>query len=209
MTNDYDRALGIMRKLRPDTRCVVSHPDAGGQCEEPAVITVWSLPFCELHGAEVEESARAEFVENTEMELEVLVDAEKARPETNWALVRALEWAEVPGRGVGAVRSHTEAIRAAYPPVEGRLDPDTLRYDYGDPDSEESSGDDPPPDWWAEAHRITTKAMRLAHESGLAGLLKDLELVRERAATQVVQAEADLERRWGTPRRAAREAARE
>ncbi len=51
-----------------------------------------------------------------------------------------------------------------------------------------------------------TKAMRMAHERGLAGLLKDLEYVRERAAAQVIQAEADLERRWAAPRRAAREA---
>ncbi len=46
--------------------------------------------------------------------------------------------------------------------------------------------------------------MRAAYERGLAGLLKDLEYVRERAAAQVIQAEADLERRRLAPRLAAK-----
>ncbi len=81
------------------------------------------------------------------MELEILVDAEKARPAANWALVHALEWAEVPGRGVGAVRSNTEAITAAYPPAKGRVHPDTLLYGYGDPNSDEPGDGDRPADW--------------------------------------------------------------
>ncbi len=83
---------------------------------------------------------------------------------------------------MGAVRSNTEAITAAYPPAKGRVHPDTLLYGYGDPNSDEPGDGDGPADWWNEAHWVMTKAMRAAHERGLAGLLKDLEYVRERAA---------------------------
>lgn len=202
--DQLDAALGIMRRVRSGNRCVVSHPDAGGQCEREAAMTVWTLSFCELHGREAELSAVEEFVEDVETELEVLIDAEKARPQPNLALVRALEWAEVPGRGGGAVEHHTEALRVAYPPVEGRIHPDTLIYDYGDPTGDELRDGDGPHDWWNEAHWVATRAMRMAHDRGLAGLLKDLEYVRERAAAQIVQAEEDLKRRWLFPRLAAK-----
>ncbi len=40
--------------------CVVRHPDAGGQCERPAVMEVYGLNFCELHGAEAKAGALEE-----------------------------------------------------------------------------------------------------------------------------------------------------
>ncbi len=54
MTNDQDYGLGIMHNVRPGNRCVVSHPDAGGQCERTATMAVWNLLFCEVHGQEAE-----------------------------------------------------------------------------------------------------------------------------------------------------------
>jgi hypothetical protein len=167
-------------------------------------MTVWSLAFCELHGAEAEESAYDEIMEDTEMALESIIATEKDRFHSNDLLVRALEWTEIPGRGVGATRSRVNAIREAFPPVEGRIDPDILAYDYGDPSDDEPGGFDNPHDWWNDAHWLMTKAMRLAHNKGLAALLKDLELVRERAAAQVMQAEEDMVQRWIAPHLAAK-----
>src|SRR4051812_29475743 len=40
--------------------CVVRHPDAGGQCQRDAVMAVYRLCFCEIHGAEVKAGALEE-----------------------------------------------------------------------------------------------------------------------------------------------------
>ena len=40
--------------------CMVRHPDAGGQCERPAVIEVYRLHFCEVHRAEAKAGALEE-----------------------------------------------------------------------------------------------------------------------------------------------------
>lgn len=40
-----EEALGIAREWRGKGSCVVSHPDAGGQCERPVARMVWNLLF--------------------------------------------------------------------------------------------------------------------------------------------------------------------
>src|SRR4051812_237657 len=96
---------------------------------------------------------------------------------------------------------HQEALRAAYPPLEGHTDPDTLAFDYED----DCAGT--PVDWWWESHWLLCKFMRQTQERGVSELIKMLEPLRERAAAQVVfLAEDDYERRWVAPRRAKREA---
>jgi hypothetical protein len=87
-----DRALGIMRALaNEDQRCVVSHPDAGGPCAEPAIGTVWNLCFCRAHFAEAEAAALQEILEDDERQLELLAGLENERHHTNPILARFLE----------------------------------------------------------------------------------------------------------------------
>lgn len=179
--------------------CVVSHPDAGGECHEPAVLEVWSLPFCARHGAEAKAGALEELAEDAENVLGTLVEAERARHATNLDLVRVLERAEIPGlalRDLG--QTHDQALREAYPPLIGRVDSETTRYEY----DWEGPG---PYDWWTQTRGLLCKFMRQAHDGHHPELVEMLEPLRERAAAQQVHAEDDYERRFLAPERRKRE----
>src|SRR3954452_18615350 len=79
-----DRALGIMRALaNEDQWCVVSHPDAGGPCQEPAIGTVWNLCFCRAHFVDAEAAALGEIYEDAERALGLFAGMENERHHTN------------------------------------------------------------------------------------------------------------------------------
>lgn len=204
--NEMERALGIARGFDGGEEiCVVSHPDAGGPCGRPATGLVWELPFCGVHGAEAEAAALAELTEDAEIELDAIRGAEDQRPGSNPVVLDILE--EVAGPNsrarAGHERDHDNALRAAYPPLEGRADPTVTSFDY----ETEYSGAGPV-EWWAETRYLLCRFLREAHDAkGLSDLVGMLEPLRERASTQLVHAEDDYERRYVTPRRAAREAA--
>src|SRR4051794_26355752 len=131
-----ERALGIHR-YGGGERCVVSHPDAGGPCGEPAAMLVWELPFCAVHGAEAEAGALQEIFEDAEKALRGSADMENERHHTNRVLARFLEDGLLSTPSVAGMRSryddvHQEALRKAYKAVEGRIDPDILAFDYED-----------------------------------------------------------------------------
>jgi hypothetical protein len=189
-----------------DQRCVVSHPDAGGPCGEPAIGTVWNLCFCRAHFAEAEAAALEEIYEDAERALELLASLENERHLTNRVLACLLE--ERSGECLDTATTkmrrrhegdHKEALRQTFPIVEGRIDPDTLAFDY-----ERDYAEICPVDWWWESHWLLTRFMRLSQERGCSELIKMLEPLRERAAAQILQAERDLEERWTAPRRAKR-----
>ncbi len=201
MENVMERALGIARGwCGGGEDCVVSHPDAGGPCGRPGTGMVWNLPFCEVHGREAEAAALEELAEDAEMALQGLEDAEKERAESNPAVVRALRDVQVTVTAASDGYEHTqdEALRTAYPSIEGRIAPDTLAFDY----EAEYSGDGPV-DWWADTRYLLCRFMREAQGKGLPELVRELEPLRERASAQRVQAEDDLEGRWITPKRRA------
>ncbi len=168
--------------------CVVSHPDAGGQCPRPAIGEVWSLPFCKVHAREAELAAMEEVSEMVENELSTLIGAEKQRFDTTWDLVQALGSADVPylGSSVEDLEAYDAAVLEAYPPedLERNTDADTLAFDY-----ERECPGDCPVDWWSEAHNLLCRFMRQAADRGLAVLLDDLEPLRERAIVQRVLAQ--------------------
>ncbi len=59
MTNERE----LVREPVDDERelpCFVRHPDAGGQCWRPAVMQVYGLGFCEVHGPEAKLGAMSE-----------------------------------------------------------------------------------------------------------------------------------------------------
>lgn len=139
------------------------------------------------------------------MQLEALLSAEDARSGSNKLLVHVLAQAETFASSVRAEheRDQDEALRAAYPPLEGRIDPDTLVFNY-----ERDYAGDGPVDWWSEGRYLMSRFMRQAHEGGLPELVRGLEVLRERASAQLVQAEEDYDRRYVKPRVRAREAER-
>lgn len=60
-------AEGLVQELtgwERDLLCFVRHEDAGGLCERNAVVKIYGLNFCELHGAEVRMGALEELYED-------------------------------------------------------------------------------------------------------------------------------------------------
>ncbi|MDP9487452.1 MAG: hypothetical protein M3Q49_16990 [Actinomycetota bacterium] len=177
--------------------CVVSYPEP---CGREAVGEVWSMPFCEAHGTEAALAARIEAHEDAEREFDALIKAEGERITRNFLIIAALRELSVPGPGadLDAHDAHDRAILAAYPLDESLTDPDTLAFDYGEPDAG-------PRDWWCEAREMALGWMREAYEAGQSPLLAALEPLRERCTVQQELARLDMERRYIEPRRAERE----
>jgi len=51
--------------------CIVRHEDAGGKCERPAVMELYGLPFCVVHGAGVKSGCLEELYLDAEGFLEL------------------------------------------------------------------------------------------------------------------------------------------
>ncbi|MDP9486458.1 MAG: hypothetical protein M3Q49_11880 [Actinomycetota bacterium] len=177
--------------------CVVTYPERCGWVAEGEV---WGLPFCRTHGEEAVLAAKIEAHEDAEREFQALTNAEGERITRNFLIIAALRELRVPGGGADLEthEAHDHAILAAYPLDESLTDPDTLAFDYGEPDAG-------PHDWWCEARETVVRWMREAYEAGQSPLLDALEPIRERATVQQELAHDDMERRWAAPRRAARE----
>jgi hypothetical protein len=160
-----------------------------------------------MHGKEAELAAREEMATDLEGIFTGLVALESERHDRNETAVEIIAgFASAHGLDFDTL-AHEEAMLAAYSPEElaANTDPDTLRYDY----ERGFASEDGPHDWWSGAQLMACRFMRQAHDRGLAGLLRELEYVRERATVQRVLAKRDLHRRWTEPRRATREAAKQ
>ena len=148
--------------------CVAAYPRP---CGEAAVGEGWDLPFCERHWREAEMAARDELSYAVGSELDILIGAEKERPDRNAAVVVALFEAAVPAWGLEERDRYREAQASAFP-VEGRddlTDPNTLGFDY------DRHGDDVPREWWEDARTLLLRFLRQAGDKGLPGLVLDLE----------------------------------
>jgi hypothetical protein len=178
--------------------CIVSHPDAGGPCQREAIGEVWSLPFCASHGREAELAAQDEMASSLEGIFTGLVALERDRHDPNEIALRIIKEAasEAAPSEAADIPAHEAAIATAYPPeeLEANTDPETLRYDY------EQMGMDNPHDWWCEAQIMACRFMRQAHDQGLAGVVRDLEYVRERATVQRLLASRYMDRQYGPAR---------
>ncbi|MDP9437369.1 MAG: hypothetical protein M3P49_01250 [Actinomycetota bacterium] len=108
-----------------------------------------------------------------------------------------MKGAKIPGEHLDAL-AHAPQIRTAYPLDGVPTDPDTLAFDYVEPDAG-------PHDWWCEAREMVVGWMREAYREGQSPLLDALAPIRERATVQQELALLDMERRYIAPRRAARE----
>jgi len=129
-------AESIVRELvgrERDLPCFVRHEDAGGKCERSAVVKVYGLNFCELHGAEVKAGALQELYEDASDFLHRLDNPQVVQP--NPAALAVIR--DAVGRFLD-VELDTEgdeeaAIRQAYPVIPERVEKDTVDFDYEDP----------------------------------------------------------------------------
>src|SRR4051794_24893736 len=140
--------------------CFVRHPDAGGLCQHPAVMVVYGLPFCEIHGAEAKAGALEEAYYDAASFLARLDNS--AVPEANSVAMRALREA-VSGLAEEERRAVSDGrdvdLRKAYPVIPERVDEDTLDFGYEDPESEGT-----PIDWHYQDRMLLHKLMRITYE---------------------------------------------
>jgi len=173
--------------------CVVRHPDAGGQCERPAITEVYGLAFCEVHGAEAKSGALEELYFDAANFLGRLSNLHVTPP--NPASVAALRSAVSELQAAESLASgQTEVLRRAYPVIPERVLSDTTAFDYHDPTPHES-----PPDWHHRTRFVLHKLMRLAYEEGEHWLVEVLEEYREHEAAQLAAALVDYDERVGPP----------
>ena len=172
-----EHALGITRGLEGDgVRCVVSHPDVGGKCEDKAMGTVYGLPFCARHFGEARAGALAELGGAAGD----LLSAFAPSPDIP-AVGEALGYMLAPVDH-GPLRSDyydlsaMDAAKRAYPFREELVAPETRAF-------ERAPGKDHPTDHWAERVGIMRRYMRIAFDAHDCRdeLLAILEPLREQA----------------------------
>ena len=182
-----------------DGGCTVSHEDAGGACRRDAVIMVYGLPFCEVHGQEARAGALEELHHDTVQFLELFV--EEGVPAINAEVRRVIRsgLAELPAAVRDAWCEAESTLLRAYPLIPDRVDP-LISGDNYDPGYESSY------DTFRRARHVTHRLMRLAFEEGEDELVEVLEREREHVAAQASFALRDMQRRFGEPRERAKAA---
>lgn len=190
-------AESIVRELvgrERDLPCFVRHEDAGGKCKRSAVVEVYGLNFCELHGAEVKAGALQELYEDASDFLHRLDNPQVVPP--NPAALAVIRNAV--GRFLDVELDTEEdeeaAIRQAYPVIPKRVEEDTVDFDYEDP--ARGFG---PVEWNGDVRRLIHKIMRLAYEKRATWIVERLELDREHVTAQLSFALADYDERVGAP----------
>lgn len=176
-----------------DLPCFVRHEDAGGLCPRTAVVRVYGLPFCGVHGAEV----RAGALEEVYMEAREFFeryDNPYVGPVTPVALAVIRDMREKLVDAEIAAADDEAAIRRAYPVIPERVDEDTLDFDYN------LTGFEGPVEWNQRARHMLHRLMRQAYEAGAPWVVETLELDREHVAAQLAFALADYDERVGPPR---------
>jgi hypothetical protein len=175
-------------------RCSVHHRHAGGWCERDAVMEIYGLSFCEVHGAEAKAGALAELYHDAGVYLE-----DRYNPHAREDNVAALELIaagrdEMMRRCSEAEDAQDELIRRAYPVIPEQVCSETRAYDpYA------QSSDASPVDVYMDARMHAHKLMRLSWSVGEYWILEDLEEHRESASAQLVWALDDIERKTGKP----------
>lgn len=178
----YEKMMG-----KPPT-CTVGKLGGGSlapaACDRSAVMDVYGLPMCELHGEEAAGGALEEIAFDLENELERAANPH-SRP-LSPHLERALRY------GMGSLpdeaysREHADtALLKAFPLDRDRVEQSTLDY-LRDPDS--CIGFQSPIDSHMDDRMLLCRHMRLAFEEGASWLVEILEPQREVVAAQVAYA---------------------
>lgn len=181
-------AENLVRELPEgeERRCWVALPGSSERCPNMAVIGVYGIPFCEVHGEEAKEGALEELYFDATQEVERPLNG--AVRDLNPEAERALEAARRELYVLLHAAEQTEQVLTrAFPLIRERVDSETLAY-VADPDSPEARNYSPPYDAFrAERHHIH-RLMRLAFEEGYDWLVEVLEPSREKAAEQAAYA---------------------
>ncbi len=169
----------LIREETDKPHCFVRHPDAGGQCFEPAAMEVYGLAFCEIHGPEVKAGALAELHQDAAWFLERLDNPHV--PRMNPAAAAALDTA-IRGQyeAIHEAESSDAILARAYPLIGERVIDETL-----DPASWNTPGREPPVDWLFHWRLLCHKLMRIAHEQDATFLVEMIEEVREHFSAQL------------------------
>jgi hypothetical protein len=184
----------IPDKDRGEQGCWAKLPGSTEHCEHTAVVRVYGLPFCEVHGAEARAGALAELYFDAEQFLTRLDN--RGVPEPNPAALHALRAAisELSAGEAAANDEEDAALLRAYPFRRDLVDEDFRDFDY------EAPAQGGVPEDWCRHHRLLIhRLMRLAHEGGATYIVETLEKDREHVSQQLAYVMADYEERVGSP----------
>ena len=164
-------AEGLVRWLEPENEpgpwpCWVRTPQ---HCPNTAVMKVYDLPFCEVHGAECRDGAFEEIYQDATEWLSRFDNPHVPNP--NWEALRVLREgvSELRGKARFAELASEESIQRAYPVYGREVDEDYfVGYDH-----------------LREIRFTLHKLMRLAFEAGEDWILEKLERDREDVAAQL------------------------
>ncbi len=173
----------IVRDLEAAERgfpCVVAHEDAGGPCERPAVMAVYGLAFCEVHGAECANGALEEMYQDA-AEFFDRFDTSHVPDIPNPLILQAVRnwWLTLREKDRVSEEETDELLLAAFPFREDRMVPETAG-EIADP----IPGQDPPYDAWRYHRYETHILMRHAYMLGVTNVVEHLERERESICAQ-------------------------
>ena len=158
--------------------CVVSAPDAGGECERPAAVAVYGLAFCQEHGEEAACGALEEMHQGAQDFFERF-DGPGVAPVQNPLVYRALrDWLySVPAGELVSTERTQAALLKAYP----------FRADLACAESaaelaEPIPGNEHPYDGWLDERHDVHACMRVAFERGLTYFVESMESIAAQAA---------------------------
>jgi hypothetical protein len=184
----------IPEEKRGPQLCWATLPGGSELCEGTAILKVYGLPFCEVHGAEVRAGALAELYFDAEQFLTRLDN--QGVPEPNPAALHALRAAisELSAGEAAANDEEDAALLRAYPFRRDLVDEDFRDFDY------EAPAQGGVPEGWCRHHRLLIhRLMRLAHEGDATYIVETLEKDREHVSQQLAYVMADYEERVGSP----------
>jgi hypothetical protein len=158
-------------------RCVVRHPDAGGECGRGAGMLVYGLAFCEVHGEEARVGALSELYRDAANFLGRLDNDQIPAP--NPAALSALRAAvsELDDLASQAEKEEWPALRRAYPTIPERVCSATVHHNYGHPGPT-------PLDTHLNCRQVLHELMRRAYEEQMDWLVETLEVEREQVSAQ-------------------------
>lgn len=181
-------------EISQDMLCFVRHEDAGGWCHRPAVMLVYGITMCEVHGTEARAGALSELYSDADEFLERLDNPSVPMPnaEAGHALAQARNNL---GAGERIFEDREEALlRLAYPTIPERVCPETTHYDPHDPAPRPG-----PSDIHLDCRRVIHGLMRRAYLERMDWLVEILEYEREHCSAQAAFALEDYERKVGSP----------
>lgn len=183
--NGYDGALP----------CFVHHRSAGGRCGRTAVMQVYDIAFCEVHGAEAKAGALAELYHDAGNTLEDSYNPESGSTNIVAEAYLIIGREEMMSRCREAEEAQVAALIEAYPVIEKYVDPETTEHDYHNPDHRNTD----PADVFFDARMHLYRLMRLSFGVGQYWMLEILEKERQSCSAQLAWAMVSRAQKTGQP----------